>query len=92
MSGATAPPAAMAPGPAGFDCALAAFFEPAFGFGEAFFIALAASSSASNRAFSSLRASSAFRFASFSSLALLPFAPSVHLSTSARSWGGVCMP
>ena len=84
-AGATAgaPPAAMAPGPAGFDFELAAFFEPAFG--VAFFGVVVASSSASNLAFSALRASSAFRFSSFSSLALLAFAPSVHLVASARS-------
>jgi len=69
------PPAAMAPGPAGFAFAAAAFFVPAFG---AIFLAgvCTASSSASSRAFSALRASSARRFSSLSSLlALLPFAP-----------------
>jgi hypothetical protein len=80
----------MAPGPAGFDCTLEDFFEA--GLGAAFFAVVVASSSASNRAFSALRASSAFRFSSFSSLDLLAFAPSVHLSASPRSYGGMCMP
>jgi hypothetical protein len=68
------PPAAIAPGPAG----LTSFFF--LGAGLAF--AGAASSSASSRAFSALRASSARRLASFSSLALFPLAPSSHFSAS----------
>lgn len=79
---AGASPAAMAPGPAGFDHALAAFFEPDLG--EAFFGGGVASSSASNRAFSALRASSAFRFSSLS-LALETFESSAHLEASSRS-------
>lgn len=79
-----APPAAMAPGPAGFALAPAEdFFPPAFG--EAFFVLRDASSSANRRAFSALRASSALRFSSRSSLPLVALAPSSHLAASAFS-------
>ena len=79
------PPAAIAPGPAGLAAFGVAFFAaPAFG--AAFTLAGAlVSSSASSRAFSALRASSARRFSSLSSPFLLPFDPCAHLSASLRS-------
>ena len=81
------PPAAIAPGPAGltFFGAAAPFLAPALGAGLALDGA-DASSSASNRAFSALRASSARRFSSLSSLDLEDLAPSCHLDASLRSW------
>lgn len=80
------PPAAIAPGPAGFGAVLAAaFFAPAFGAALGLDGA-EASSSARSRAFSALRASSALRFSSLSSAAFLPLAPSAHLSASLRSY------
>lgn len=77
----SSPPAAMAPGPAGLGLAFLVL-----AFGAAFFARRAASSSASSRAFSALRASSALRFSSLSSLLLLALAPSAHLSASVRSF------
>ena len=76
------PPAAMAPGPAGLG------FPPFLGlaFDAAFFTRrVAASSSASRRAFSALRSRSALRFSSLSCLPLTDLAPSAHLSASLRS-------
>ena len=79
------PPAAIAPGPAGFGAALgAAFFAPAFG--AAFLLGAEASSSASSRAFSAFLASSALRFSSLSSCFLFDLDPSVHFSASLRSY------
>ena len=81
------PPAAIAPGPAGFRSL--PFFAPAFG-GVLTLAGTDASSSASKRAFSAFRASSAFRFSSFSSLLPLPpFEPSAHLSDSFFSWKSI---
>ena len=77
----SSPSAAMAPGPAGLD---RDFF--AFAFGAAFFTCTDASSSARSRAFSNLRARSAWRFSSFSSLLLADLEPSAHLSASVRSF------
>lgn len=83
------PPAAIAPGPAGLTFLAAdpppTFFVPAFG-AAAFLAGAFASSSASSRAFSALRASSASRFASLSSLLGLPLPPSCHFSASLRSY------
>jgi hypothetical protein len=81
------PPAAIAPGPAGFGVGAAAFFlRSAGGLGFALF---ATSSSASRRAFSALRAKSALRFSSAASA--LDFPPltslSAHFSASLRSYG-----
>lgn len=79
------PPAAIAPGPAGFGVLEAAFLPPAFG--AALTLAGAdVSSSASSLAFSALRASSALRLSSFSSFFLLAFAPSSHFEASERSY------
>lgn len=88
------PPAAIAPGPAGLGAALGAAFAPAFlppALGAAFaFDGADASSSASRRAFSAFRASSALRLSSLSSLLLLaPFEPSCHFSASLCSWGEI---
>lgn len=80
------PPAAIAPGPAGFATLGGAFFAPALG-GAFTFAGALDSSSARRRAFSALRASSARRFSSLSSFALLAsFDPLDHLSASLRSW------
>ena len=69
------PPAAMAPGPAGLTSFFGvAFFAPALG--AAFTLGGALdSSSASRRAFSALRASSARRFSSLSSVFLADLPP-----------------
>lgn len=76
------PPAASAPGPAGFG---SAFFAPALGA----FTTLAgadASSAANRRAASALRARSAARFSSTDAcFLLLPLAPSAHFAASLRS-------
>jgi hypothetical protein len=78
------PPAAIAPGPAGFGAA--AFFAPALG-ALTTFAGAAASSSASRRAASALRARSAARLSSASAAFLLfPFAPSAHSSAALRSY------
>jgi hypothetical protein len=79
------PPAAIAPGPAGFGAALGVvFFAPAFG--AAFLVGADASSSARSRAFSAFLASSVLRFSSLSSLFLFAFPPSDHFSASLRSY------
>ena len=77
------PPAAIAPGPAGFTSFFAgtAFFVPAFGAALAL-VGAEASSSARSRAFSALRASSARRRASLSSDLFDDLAPWDHLSAS----------
>ena len=84
------PPAAIAPGPAGLGVDLgvdleATFFAPAFG-AALTFEGADDSSSASSRAFSAFRASSALRLSSLSSCFLLVFEPSCHFSASLRSW------
>ena len=82
---ASPPPAASAPGPAGFETTFFLFLAPALGvdFG---LLDAPASSAARSLSRSALAASASFRFASFSSLAPVPFAPVSHFAASFLSY------